>query len=273
MYINENLVIILNNQSQVTSWNKKHNLNIVLNEKIEIHWKYLKTKANFRKKSILIKCDECQTNFNKMIQNLDENLYFHLCKSCSKKGENNPMYEKKGEKHPKFGKKFESITGDKNPAKRQEVREKISNTNKGKIYRFNYKHTKETKEKIRKSNFGKKRSQDTINKIKEFRKTQIGDKSPYWKGGITKKINIMRNNKSYKDWRISVFNRDSYICKFCKTKKKQLEAHHIIGVYENLDLIYDINNGITLCKDCHKGFHIYFGKTNFINILMIISYD
>ena len=60
-----------------------------------------------------------------MIQNLDENIDYHLCKSCTHKGERSHMYGKVGDKHPNYGKKIESITGDKNPAKRQEVREKI----------------------------------------------------------------------------------------------------------------------------------------------------
>ena len=163
MYIKENELfkVILTDKRQIKLWENKYDISIISNKEFEIHWKFLKTKAGFRKKSIILKCDDCKEEFSKMIQNLDENIDYHLCKSCTHKGERSHMYGKVGDKHPNYGKKIESITGDKNPAKRQEVREKISNTNKGKVFRFNYNHTEETKEKIRKSNLGRVVSQET----------------------------------------------------------------------------------------------------------------
>jgi 5-methylcytosine-specific restriction endonuclease McrA len=57
----------------------------------------------------------------------------------------------------------------------------------------------------------------------------------------------------YKRWRISVYKRDNFTCQMpgCK-KKTTLQAHHIQKWANASMLRYDIDNGITLCKKCHK---------------------
>ena len=56
----------------------------------------------------------------------------------------------------------------------------------------------------------------------------------------------------YKDWRIKVYKRDKFTCQMpgCKCKKR-LNAHHIQKWSSASMLRYDIDNGITLCKNCH----------------------
>ena len=57
----------------------------------------------------------------------------------------------------------------------------------------------------------------------------------------------------YKDWRIKVYKRDKFTCQMprCKTKKG-LQAHHIRKWSSASILRYDVQNGITLCRKCHK---------------------
>jgi len=107
-------------------------------------------------------------------------------------------------------------------------------------------HTKEEKEKIRKS--------------------KLGDKNPSWKGGISTLRNKIRNSDKYKKWRFDVYCRDDFTCQGCGDKGKKLNAHHIknfskiLQYYEITTLeeamlceeFWDINNGITLCEKCHK---------------------
>jgi len=72
------------------------------------------------------------------------------------------------------------------------------------------------------------------------------------KDGIIK--SLLRNGFLYKEWRISVFKRDLYVCQHCGSKRK-LNAHHIISFASDPSLRYDITNGITLCSVCHRKEH------------------
>lgn len=64
-----------------------------------------------------------------------------------------------------------------------------------------------------------------------------------------------RNSPEYNEWRNSVFQRDNYTCKMCGTKGGKLNAHHIELWSKNDDLRFSVDNGITLCVDCHKKLH------------------
>lgn len=57
----------------------------------------------------------------------------------------------------------------------------------------------------------------------------------------------------YKAWRAAVRRRDRSTCQMpgCK-RKRRLQVHHIQKWSTNPSLRFDINNGITLCYDCHK---------------------
>lgn len=85
-----------------------------------------------------------------------------------------------------------------------------------------------------------------------------------WKGGISRYNNLLRQTPEYKTWRDNVFKRDNYTCVFCDNGRGgNLEAHHIIPVKTLLkcdskelkDLIFDVVNGYTLHKKCHKELH------------------
>lgn len=71
---------------------------------------------------------------------------------------------------------------------------------------------------------------------------------------IWKRFNI-RNSKEYVNWRMSVFERDEFTCKICGQVGGSLQAHHIIRWVDSVKLRFEIDNGITLCKKCHKEIH------------------
>lgn len=131
-------------------------------------------------------------------------------------------------------------------------------------------HTEETKKKISENskaymcwNKGKKASEETKRKMSESRK---GNKNWNWKGGISPLRNIVISRFEYRQWRSDVFTRDDFTCQECGQVGGILNAHHIrnyssiIQKYEittveealECEELWNINNGITFCEECHK---------------------
>lgn len=80
----------------------------------------------------------------------------------------------------------------------------------------------------------------------------LGDKSHLWKGGLTERSKIERTCSAYRKWRLDIFKRDNFTCVECGKRDRTIEAHHIKPQSENPELRYEIDNGITLCHECHK---------------------
>jgi len=56
-------------------------------------------------------------------------------------------------------------------------------------------------------------------------------------------------------WAKLVKERDNFTCQICGKKEDVMYAHHIDPVSQNPVESADIDNGITLCKNCHKRIH------------------
>ena len=82
------------------------------------------------------------------------------------------------------------------------------------------------------------------------------------KGNRTSKNERARDSKEFDLWRGAVFARDDWICQKCGQKGEQLHPHHIFNFATYLDLRFAINNGITLCQECHREFHKQYGQRN-----------
>ena len=63
-----------------------------------------------------------------------------------------------------------------------------------------------------------------------------------------------RRSNKYKNWKNEVLKRDFFTCQMCGSKV-DLVVHHIKSFSENKNLRFDINNGVVLCKFCHKKVH------------------
>lgn len=86
----------------------------------------------------------------------------------------------------------------------------------------------------------------------ENNKKWVGKNHPNWKGGITPERIKAINSEPYRNWRKKIFERDNYICQICGQKKDWIEANHI-KTFANYPLLrFEVSNGITLCKSCHR---------------------
>lgn len=95
------------------------------------------------------------------------------------------------------------------------------------------------------------------NKGKKY-KAISGHKNPNWKGGVTKENDAIRKSIEYKNWRIAVFKRDNYTCHNCGcNKSNHLNAEHILPFSLFPDHRLNLDNGKTLCVDCHKKTYSY----------------
>jgi len=73
-----------------------------------------------------------------------------------------------------------------------------------------------------------------------------------WNGGNTKERTKIWHSIEYKLWREAVFERDNYTCIWCGQKGGQLNVDHIKPFAYYPELRFAIDNGRTLCIDCHK---------------------
>ena len=129
--------------------------------------------------------------------------------------------------------------------------------------RIGLKRSEETKRKIsisamgNKSRTGMPHTKETRIKMSEAHK---GKNCHSWRGGITPIHRKLRKDVYYKLWREQVFERDNWTCQKCGARSKKgksviLNAHHIKSFSKYPELRCSINNGLTLCIDCHKAKH------------------
>ena len=92
-------------------------------------------------------------------------------------------------------------------------------------------------------------TKETRKKMSKFWTGKTGKENNSWKGG---KSRTKSGGKEYQKWRVEVFLRNNFTCQDCKKRGCYLEAHHIKSWANYPELRFDVNNGRTLCLDCHK---------------------
>lgn len=125
--------------------------------------------------------------------------------------------------------------------------------------------------KIREALQGVPKSKAHIEKVRmaltgRIRLNMRGEKNHNWTGGgiLTEQIRKCTRNK---EWKVKCLIRDGRQCVKCfENKQSELEIDHIIPfsfllkeynvtsfvMAEQCDMLWDINNGQTLCRRCHK---------------------
>jgi 5-methylcytosine-specific restriction endonuclease McrA len=111
-------------------------------------------------------------------------------------------------------------------------------------------------------------------------KHQFGEKNTSWQGGIKSIYDRIRDLNVYWLWRNTIIKRDNNQCTNCKIDSS-LEVHHKITLKSliqkyckdnnklikdlieedlNNNFFYDLDNGITFCKQCHRNHHKIYGR-------------
>lgn len=84
-----------------------------------------------------------------------------------------------------------------------------------------------------------------------YQRARFGKDNPNYKHGIYS--NKLLNTKNYLEWKLSVYERDNRTCQLCHTNVGHVgNAHHILPKRDRPDLIFALDNGITLCSKCHS---------------------
>jgi hypothetical protein len=143
--------------------------------------------------------------------------------------------------------------------------------------------SEETKRKDRESHLGKRVSKETKQKLSKSHKGiniwmkgralpqswkinigkgQAGNLHWNWQGGISPEHDKVRRSIPYREWQKAVSKYYKYTCQKCLVKYNKIQCHHILNFKNHIELRFDVNNGINLCKRCHDNFHARYGNKN-----------
>lgn len=91
--------------------------------------------------------------------------------------------------------------------------------------------------------------------LRERNSYRRGIKAYNWQGGKEEDNIRLRRSPEAMQWRLKVYERDGFQCQLCGEKQKRLNAHHKKPWSFFPELRYEIDNGLTVCVDCHRLLH------------------
>ena len=236
--------------------------------------------------NVIVECNNCKSERSiLLISALRNKTQEHLCKKCAaiNSVHKKPQCTKDYWTEDKIQKVKDSLKSS------DKYKEAIKNRNTSGENNSMYgkTHAESTRKKMTISRTGKIQSEETIKKrvktIKEKKDREIQEGIKMIKS-INSELRRIVNGIDNR-WSFRVMERDKWLCKKCGSKEK-LDAHHIrplskiikeltkdlsfetelekFNFLKNQDLILDPNleNGICLCRKCHKEVHKNWGSHN-----------
>jgi len=223
--------------------------------------------------NVTIVCDYCGDHFMKpwyryIKENMQSDVHMDCCINCRKYKIQDVVAHRYGvasvlmidSVQAKVKSTNMTRYGCENPFQSEGIKQRIVNTN---IQRYGHKHPMQNQAIREKASHTCLQRYGVPYILANYHKS--GKMNHRWKGGVLYH-RAERSSLEYIEWRKNVFSRDLFTCQCCKRKSSQssrvtLHAHHIYGWKDNPRFRYELQNGITLCQQCHYGFHSIFGKS------------
>ena len=98
----------------------------------------------------------------------------------------------------------------------------------------------------------------------EVLEKQVGENNPNYNPNLTDEERLKNRYRmsdgDFRTWANLIKDRDNYTCQVCGDNKGgNLNAHHLNAWNAFPEQRFDLDNGVTLCTDCHKEFHSEYG--------------
>ncbi len=134
-------------------------------------------------------------------------------------------------------------------------------------YKENFKKHKETMRKYQKNNLMKYRINTSRyqkkypERVKKSRNDHLEQRLEYMikyfeKLGKSFDMTSIQYKYALNYWSKTIKKLDNYLCKNCDSTDN-LHAHHMMPKKDFPELSLDLDNGVTLCEDCHSEVHGY----------------
>ena len=98
----------------------------------------------------------------------------------------------------------------------------------------------------------------------DYKTRYAGVNNPNYNPDITDEERITKRKiAGYKDWVKSVYTRDKHKCVICgQSPSNGLIAHHKNSYHWDKANRLNVDNGVTVCRTCHTGFHTEYSYLN-----------
>lgn len=92
---------------------------------------------------------------------------------------------------------------------------------------------------------------------------KTGEGHPRYNPNLTDEDRLVRRDVlEVIRWRNAVYERNKYTCQSCFRRSTELNAHHLNSWNTHPNERFKLDNGVTLCEECHTDFHKKFGYGN-----------
>ena len=88
---------------------------------------------------------------------------------------------------------------------------------------------------------------------------RIGIDHPRYNQNLSDEERSKRRGHFSTVWSSQILERSTYTCQSCNKHGGNLNAHHLNAWNAFPEQRFDLDNGVTLCTDCHKEFHSQYG--------------